>query len=117
MTVRACVPAFMTAWLMVAGCGQGTPDSKAVAPKVGASTKSYTLKGVVRKVDAGAGEVSISHEAIPGFMSKMTMPFTLRDKALLEDVRPGDEVEGPLEVEYDGDEVKDMRLADLVVTK
>ncbi len=42
-------------------------------------------------------------------MPKMTMPFTVKDKPLLEDVRPGDEVEGPLRVTFDGDEVKDDR--------
>jgi protein SCO1/2 len=117
MSLRACVPAFMIAWLLVAGCGRGTPDSKAVAPDGGAAPKSFGLKGVVRKVDAEAGEVTISHEAIAGFMSKMTMPFTLKDKALLEDVRPGDEVEGRIEVAYEGAEVKDMQVTDLVVTR
>ncbi len=37
----------------------------------------------------------------------MTMPFTLKNKALLEDVQPGDQVEGPLEVIYEGSDVKD----------
>ena len=49
---------------------------------------------MVRKVDGASGEVTIAHEAIPGFMPAMTMPFTLKNKAALEDIRPGDEVEG-----------------------
>ena len=77
----------------------------------------FPLRGVVRKVDAGTGEVSISHEEIPGFMAKMTMPFTLTDRSLLEDVKPGDEVEGSLRVDYEGGEVKDSNLTDLVVTR
>ena len=72
------------------------------------------MKGVVRKVDAGSGEVTIAHEAIPGFMPKMTMPFTAEGQGrLLDDVRPGDEVEGPLRVDYEGGEVKEMALVDL----
>lgn len=63
------------------------------------------------------GEVIIRHEAMPGFMDAMTMPFTLKDPALLEDVRPGDEVEGKIRVEYVGEQVRDYELEDLVVTK
>ncbi len=59
----------------------------------------------------------IAHEDIPGVMSRMTMPFTLKDKALLEDIRPGDEVEGPLKVTFEGKDVKDMDLTDLSLTR
>jgi protein SCO1 len=89
-----------------AGCGRR-----------GSSTKEFTLKGVVREVNASSGEVTISHEEIPGFMSKMTMPFLIKDKSLLEDVRPGDEVEGPLKVTFEGEKVKDMDLTGLSVTQ
>ena len=104
MDRRACVVAVMMG--LALGCG-----------RVGPSSRTYTLKGVVRKVDVPAGEVTITHEAIPGVMSKMTMPFTLKDKSLLEDVRPGDEVEGPLRVEFEGDEVKEIDLTDLTVIR
>jgi protein SCO1 len=98
----------------IVGCGREIPTGKEVASK---TSKRFSLKGVVRKVDAGSGEVTIAHEAIPGFMPRMTMPFTLKDKSLLDDVRPGDEVEGPLEVTYEGGEVKEVDLADLTVTQ
>jgi protein SCO1/2 len=71
----------------------------------------------VRKVDVATGEVTIAHREITGFMPKMTMPFSLKDKSLLEDVRPGDEVEGTLHVDYEGNDVKDMDLVDLNVTR
>src|SRR5262249_3991373 len=59
-----------------------------------------------------AGEVRIKHEAIPGYMSAMTMPFSYKDRSLLEDLRPGDEVEGLLRVGSD-----DSELTDLTVTR
>lgn len=85
--------------------------------RVEPSSRTYSLKGTVRKVDASAGEVTITHEAIPGVMSRMTMPFLLKDKVLLEDVRPGDEVEGPLRVEFKEGRVVEMDLTDLTVTR
>ncbi len=81
------------------------------------STVTYKLVGVVRRVDRGAGQVAIAHEAIPGFMGAMTMPFNLKDRSLLEDVEPGDEVEGPLRVVKEGDIVRDYELENLVVTR
>lgn len=109
---------------MLPGCSPGdvAGPGPAAAPKAKAATeptttKTYTLVGVVRKVDANAKEVLIAHEAIPGFMGAMTMPFSLKDPALLEDVRPGDEVEGPLRVIKEGGLVKDYELVDLVVTR
>ena len=79
--------------------------------------QTYKLSGVVRRVEPASGMVTISHEAIPNFMDAMTMPFTLKDHALLDDVRAGDEVEGTLRVERSEGEVKDYELTDLVVSK
>ena len=47
------------------------------------------LKGEVRKVEKEAREVTMRHEAIPGFMEAMTMPFHLEDQAPLEDLQAG----------------------------
>lgn len=93
----------MVALVVTSGCDRGA--------------RSFRLKGVVKKVDAGSGEVTIAHEDIPGLMPRMTMPFSLKDRALLEKLRPGDEVEGSLNVTYQRGEVKDMDLAGLTVTK
>ncbi len=43
--------------------------------------------------------MTIAHEAMPGFMGAMVMPFLIRDKAVLDDVRPGDVVHGPMVVD------------------
>jgi protein SCO1 len=106
--------------MLVVGCGRGevTKDEAPDPARAARSgTKVFALKGVVRKVDPASGEVMIAHETIPGFMPAMTMPFTLADKTLLEDVRPGDEVEAPLRVQFaDDGRAKDYQLEDFAVT-
>src|SRR4051812_13116304 len=55
---------------------------------------AYRAIGKVTKVDAPAGRVTIAHEAIPAIKwPAMTMTFSVREKALLETVRPGQKVD------------------------
>ena len=68
-------------------------------PDKGTQVTDYPLKGVVKKVDLARGSLMIAHEAIPGFMDAMTMPFFYSDRALLESLALGDVVEGTLHVE------------------
>lgn len=45
--------------------------------------------GVVKRVDAAAGVVNISHEAVPALKwPAMTMDFKVKDKKLLESIKP-----------------------------
>ena len=71
----------------------------------------------MREVEAKSGLVTIRHEAIPGFMDAMTMPFDVKDREVLDDLRPGDEVEGTLRVVSERGVVKDYELVDLRVTR
>lgn len=77
--------------LVVAGCA-GTPSES--------GAKSYPLEGTVVEVDPANRKITINHEAIPGFMPAMIMPFIVRqeDAALLDIVSPGDEVTARLVV-------------------
>ncbi len=61
-----------------------TPQPAPRGPRDGVHT--FKLNGIVRRVEPASGMVTISHEAIPDFMDAMTMPFTLKDHALLDDV-------------------------------
>jgi protein SCO1/2 len=72
---------------------------------------------VVRSVAVDSGSVLIRHEAVPGFMSAMTMPFKPADPAILPSLKPGDRVEGTLSVEMQDGAVADYRLVDLKVTE
>jgi len=69
---------------MMAACGRG---------------REYELRGQILAVDVARREITIKHEDIKGFMPGMTMPFKVRDAALLEGRAPGDLVRATLVVE------------------
>jgi protein SCO1/2 len=58
----------------------------------------YAITGQVVAVLADRGEVVIRHDAIPGFMPAMTMPFKVEEQGLLRGRSPGDLVRGILVV-------------------
>ena len=64
----------------------------------GPGTLRYELRGQVIAVDPGRQELVIKHDAVPGYMAAMTMPFKVKDGALLEGRTPGELIEGTLEV-------------------
>jgi protein SCO1/2 len=61
-------------------------------------TREYELQGQILAVRPAQREVVIKHEDIKGFMPGMTMPFTVRDTALLSGTQPGDLVTATLVV-------------------
>ena len=73
-----------------------------VASKGHGEVRRYDLKGKVVSVERGRGEVVVEHEAIPGLMEAMTMPFALKDRDALEVVGPGDRLQATLVVADDG---------------
>jgi protein SCO1/2 len=60
--------------------------------------RRYPLTGQVLAVHAERDEVLVRHDDIPGFMPAMVMPFSVRDKRLLDRLQPGDLVKGVLVV-------------------
>jgi protein SCO1/2 len=90
MTSR--LPAFplltLIALIVLAGCHSG---QKPPAPSsANTNYKVYHLRGKVVSTDATRGEVTLDHEAIPGFMEAMTMPYKLKDASILNELHPGD---------------------------
>jgi protein SCO1/2 len=84
---------------MLAGC-HSTPNAgpqSATNP----SYKVYKLRGKVESTDAAKGEVTLNHEAIPGFMDAMTMPYKLKDASVLSELHPGDVITADLLVSQD----------------
>jgi Cu(I)/Ag(I) efflux system protein CusF len=59
-----------------------------------ASSQNMPLsEGVIRKVDAAAGKVTIRHGELANLgMPAMTMTFTAKDKAMLKNLKVGDKV-------------------------
>ena len=71
-----------------AACGRA-PD---------ASSRQFELQGQILAVRPERHEVVIKHQDIKGFMPGMTMPFTVKDDALIGDKKPGDLVTATLVV-------------------
>ena len=86
--MRRLLASSLLAVSILAGCHSGqkadTPASST------ANYKVYKLRGKVVSTDAARGEVTVNHEAIPGFMEAMTMPYKLKDATILGELHPGD---------------------------
>jgi len=60
----------------------------------GKAGETHKGKGTVKSVDATKGTVSVSHGPIQSMnWPAMTMTFKAKDKAMLENVKPGSKVE------------------------
>jgi protein SCO1 len=118
--------------LVVAGCRQNSREHAGPPPAAGGSplqpekkvrlaggevVKDYPLKGVVRKLSRESGHVTIQHEAIPGLMGAMTMPFSVKDRTVLNGLQPGDSVAATLRVREERGVVNDYDLLGLNVIK
>jgi protein SCO1/2 len=75
--------------------------------------KVYKLRGKVVSTNAAKGEVMLNHEAIPGFMEAMTMPYKLKDAGILSELHPGDVITADVLVSQDPD--ADVLLDHIVV--
>ena len=100
----------MFALLALAGCHTtAKPDSQSSA----ASYKTYKLRGKVVSTNPATSELTLDHEAIPGFMDAMTMPYKLKDANILAELHPGDVITADLLVSQNAD--ADIVLDHLVV--
>ncbi len=71
----------------LAGCHRSNYSSATVETP---QFKTYPLRGKIVSTNPSTGEVTIDHEAIPGFMEAMTMPYKLRDPRIIGDLHAGD---------------------------
>jgi protein SCO1/2 len=97
--------------LAVTGCHSGSKaDSQSATDS---SYKVYKVRGKVVSTNAATGEVTLDHEAIPGFMDAMTMPYKLKDTSILAELHPGDGIAADLLVSQNAD--ADLFLDHIVV--
>ena len=67
--------------------------AKSQAKPAAAAASAALAAGEVRKVDKAKGEVTIKHGPMPKFdMPGMTMAYRVKDKAMLDELKPGDKV-------------------------
>jgi len=65
-------------------------------------THAYPLTGQILVVKHETNEVLVKHQDIPGFMPAMTMPYVVKDPAILKDRVAGDLITATLNVTPDG---------------
>jgi protein SCO1/2 len=75
--VVACIALFL------ASCEQSKPTEQA---------ERHQLKGTVVSIDKPSNTITVDHEAIPGFMSAMTMPYTVKSASALDGIQEGDSI-------------------------
>ena len=63
--------------------------------------RRFEVKGRVAGFSDDARTVFVEHEPIPGYMPAMTMPLSVRDTALVSDLRGGDAIRFQLRVDGD----------------
>ncbi|MGA8673020.1 MAG: SCO family protein [Terracidiphilus sp.] len=95
----------------LAGCHAG--HQNASATEASPSFKIYKLRGKVVSTNPTSGEVTLDHEAIPGLMDAMTMPYKLKDASIVSELHPGDVITADLLVSQDAD--ADVVLDHIVV--
>lgn len=77
-----------SALVLLPGCRK---SGQSPAPETANSQyKVYKLKGKVISTNLKTSEVTVNHQAIPGFMEAMTMPYKVKDPNVLGDLHPGD---------------------------
>ena len=63
-------------------------------PVLAQTGAAHQATGVVKKVDAKAGTVTLAHDPVKSLKwPAMTMPFTVKDKALLDKLQAGKKVQ------------------------
>ena len=93
------------------GC-RSTPQG----PPVGSSSaplQHFPVRG--RVVAVQGSSITLDHEAVPGFMGAMTMPYKLSDPAAASELHPGDRITATILVRKDADGFTDPMLDQVVV--
>lgn len=91
----------LLAVVALAGCRSG--QQAKTQPAANPTYKVYHLRGKVVSTSPATGEVTLDHEAIPGFMDAMTMPYKLKDPSILSELHPGDVITADVLVSQDAD--------------
>lgn len=88
--------------VLLVGCTasrhEPSPGEQTAAPAV---KRAFDVRGVVVELPAGGRELVVRHEEIPGYMSAMTMGFSVRDPGELRGIAPGDSIAFRLRVGND----------------
>jgi protein SCO1 len=88
--IRRILTSSLFVFIALVGCHSGLQAG--TKSSAGPAYKVFKLRGKVISTDAARGEATLDHEAIPGFMDAMTMPYKLKDAGILSELHPGDRI-------------------------
>ena len=79
------------------GCGQDVSKTPGPSAGTGAGTnnaapRTFLVRGLVKSVSPDGLSATIQHEEIPNYMMAMTMPFEVKDRKELVEIKSGDAV-------------------------
>ena len=80
----------------------------------GCSRRRYPLQGEVVAKSVATGEITVRHGDIPGFMDAMTMPYRVKNPAILQELEPGDKIAADVVIGSDRSDywLEDVRITD-----
>ena len=84
--------------LAVLTCGRGLADDR------------HAMTGVVLKVDAPTRTMVVSTENVPGFMEAMAMPFSVRQEAILNGLKPGTTIDFTFVIDKDSSYAENIHV-------
>jgi Cu/Ag efflux protein CusF len=92
-SILIAVSIFGAAWAFQAGAADSHMHHASNAAKPAAAANIDWTEGEVRSIDKAAGKLTLKHGAMPKFdMPPMTMAYPVKDKAMLDLLKPGDRV-------------------------
>jgi protein SCO1/2 len=97
--MRSLLASGLFAFIALSGC-HSSPKADQQTPTT-SNVKVYKLRGKVVSTNPATGEVTLDHEAVPGFMDAMTMPYKLKDPSILSELHPGDMITADVLVSQD----------------
>lgn len=78
----------------------------------GIAAQRYPATGMAISVDAPKQNITISHEAIPGYMDAMAMPFRVTDATEMKGLKPGMKVAFTLVVDKDSSWIEQLHATE-----
>jgi len=82
----------LLASVLLVACNEQSAPKAAQEKTVGATQKTFSVKGVIQELKPDGKTVVIKHEEIPNYMKAMTMPFEVKDAKELSGLKAGDAI-------------------------
>jgi len=96
--------------LSLAACSSGSKQHEPPPATAAKAQRTFSLRGKVVSIDRPGKTVTIDHEAIPGFMDAMAMPYAVKDLHQLDNISPGESITATLTGGAYGYWLEDVRV-------